>query len=151
VIRCLLAVALFALAARPASARTPEEVQALMARAVDYIRDFGFQKGLDEFNRPDGPFVDGELYIFCNNAAGLQLANGGNPKMVGKNMSGLRDAEGRATNSDMFRLAQTQGQGWYEYIWPNAAKRKLQRKVAYVVRIDDQTFCASGYYKPDQP
>ena len=150
-IRHLLAVALAVTAAQPASARTAEEVQALMVRAVDYIHQHGQQEAFAEFNRPGGQFVDGELYVFCGTAAGIQLANGGNPKMVGKDLTGLRDAEGRVPNDDMYQLALTKGRGWYEYVWPNPAARKLQRKVAYVVRIDDQTFCASGYYKPDQP
>lgn len=150
-IRSLLAVVFGIMAAKPASARTPEEVQAFMARAVDYIHEHGQQQAFAEFNRPDGQFVDGELYVFCNNAAGTLLANGGNPKLVGKNLSGLHDAEGRVTVTEMYQLAQTKGQGWYEYVWPNPAERKLQRKVAYVVQIDDQTFCASGYYKPGQP
>jgi cytochrome c len=150
-IRGFLAVALVVVAAQPASARTAEEVQSLMARAVDYIHEHGEQEAFAEFNRRDGQFVDGELYVFCGTAAGIEVANGGNPKLVGKDLSSFRDAEGRSMIAEIYQMAHTKGQGWYEYVWPNPTERKLQRKVAYVVQIDDQTFCASGYYKPDQP
>lgn len=147
----LLGVGCCATALQPAFAHSPDEVQALVERAADYIRDHGRQQAFATFNRPDGGFVEGELYIFCNDISGVQLANGGNPKMVGKNLSGLRDAEGRLPTVDLNRIAQTAGRGWYEYLWPNPAKGRVERKTAYVLRIDDRTVCASGYFKPNQP
>jgi cytochrome c len=147
----LLAVALFAATVRPVSARSPEEVQALVERAAEHIREYGRQQAFADFNRPDGGFVDGELFIFCNDASGVQLANGGNPKMVGKNMSAVRDADGKLPARELYRIAQTKGQGWFEFLWPNPAKGLVEQKAAFVVRIDDQTICASGYYKPNPP
>jgi cytochrome c len=147
----LLGVGLFAATVMPVSARLPEEAQALVERAAEHIREHGRQQAFADFNRPDGGFVDGELYIYCNDASGVQLANGGNPKLVGKNMSALRDAKGTLTTAEIFRIGQTKGRGWYEYFWPNLVKGLVERKAAYVLRIDDQTICASGYYKPDPP
>jgi cytochrome c len=151
VIRVLLGAAFFVVATGPASAGSPEEVQALVGRAAEHIRDVGQQRAFADFTRPDGGFVEGELYVFCSDDTGVQLANGGNPKLVGRNMSSARDAKGRATNVELHRIGQTKGHGWYEYLWPNPAKRRVERKVVYVVRVDDQIVCASGYYKPDQP
>ena len=79
------------------------------------------------------------------------LANGGNPKLVGRNLSTLRDAEGRLPIVEINRVGLTEGQGWVEYLWPNPQTHRVQRKITYVVRIDDQTVCGSGFYKPDQP
>ena len=146
----LLGVGFFTAAPAPAFALPPEEVQALVERAADYIREHGRQQAFADFNRPDGGFVDGDLYVFCNDITGVQLANGGNPKMVGKNLSTLSDAEGHMTTLDMNRIGQTTGHGWYEYLWPNPAKGRIERKTAYVLRIDDRTICGSGYFKPDQ-
>jgi cytochrome c len=147
----LLGVGLFAAALAPVFARSAEEAQALVERAADYIREHGRQQAFADFSRPDGGFVDGDLYVFCNDISGLQLANGGNPKMVGKNLSALRDAEGNATTLDMNRIGQTTGHGWYEYLWPNPVKGRVERKISYVLRIDERTICGSGYFKPDQP
>jgi cytochrome c len=147
----LIAAVHFAIVAQPASAHSPDEVQALVERAAEHIRAHGRQQAFDDFNRPDGGFVDGELYIFCFDDEGIERANGGNPKFVGKNLSKARDAGGKLTYIDMWHIGQTNGQGWYEYTWPNPVKGRIQQKVAYVLRIDDQTVCASGYYKPDQP
>jgi cytochrome c len=147
----LLGFGLFAVALKPVFAHSPEEVQALVERAADYIRAHGREQAFATFNRPDGGFVDGDLYVFCLDITGVELANGGNPKIVGKDLSSLRDSEGRMSTLDINRLGHTAGHGWYEYLWPNPAKGRIERKTTYVLQIDDHTVCASGYFKPDQP
>jgi len=147
----LLAVGLCAAAVRPVAARSAEEVQTLVERAAQHIRDVGRQQAFADFNRPDGGFVDGELYVFCTDAAGQVLAQGDNPKMVGKSFANVRDAAGNSPSAELFRVVQPTGKGWLEYLWPNAAAGRVQHKVAYVVRIDEKTVCGSGYYKADRP
>ena len=147
----LLGVALSAAACWPATAHTADDVQALVERAAAHIRTVGPEQAFADISRPDGGFVDGDLYVFCNSADGTVLANGGNPKIVGKNLAGLRDAEGSRPILDGVRLGLAQGQGWLEYFWPNPEAGRVQRKMTYVLRIDDQTICGSGYYEPDRP
>jgi cytochrome c len=147
----LLGVVLFATMVEPASAHSPEEVQALVGRAADYIGEHGRQQAFADFSRPDGGFVDGDLYVFCQDVGGVVLAHGGNPKIVGRNMAGVRGPDGRLSNVEINRLGLSQGSGWLEYLWPNPGAGRVQLKVAYVRRIDDHTVCGSGYYKPDPP
>ena len=148
---CLLGVALSGVAAAPVGAHSPDEALALVERAADHIREKGRLQAFADFNRPNGGFVDGDLFVFCTDSANVVLANGGNPMLVGKNMSAVRDGEGRLPAADLFRIAQTKGRGWYEYLWPNPVRRRIERKVAYAIRIDDKTMCAAGYYKPNSP
>jgi cytochrome c len=147
----LLAVGALTAAANPVAAHSPDEVQALVERAAAHFQQYGREQALADFNRPDGGFVIDELYVFCSDSAGIQVANGGNPKLVGKNLFALRDANGTLATLEIYRLGQTKGHGWYEYLWPNAATGHIQRKVSYALRMDDHTVCASGYYKPDEP
>jgi cytochrome c len=148
---CLLGAALSAVAWRPAAAHTADDVTALVERAAAYIRSAGQARGFADITRADGGFVDGDLYVFCNSADGIVLANGGNPKIVGKNLAGVRDADGRQPILDGIRLGLSQGQGWLEYLWPNTQTGHVQRKKTYVLRIDDRTVCGSGYYELDPP
>jgi cytochrome c len=145
----LIGLALVAAAARPAAAeaRTAEEAKALLERAVAHIQTVGRVRAFADISRPDGGFVDGELYVFCIAPDGIMLAHGGNPKLVGKNLMVLRDPEGTLTTVGIIRVGQTQGQGWLEYLWPNPGTGRVERKATYVVRIDEQTICASGYYE----
>jgi cytochrome c len=147
----LLAAGLFSVTAKPVCDGSPEEVQALVGRAAEYIRQQGREQAFADFSRPDGGFVEGDLYVFCLDASGVVLAHGGNPKIVGRDMSGVRGPDGHLPNVEANHLGLTQGSGWLEYLWPNPGAGRVQLKVNYVLRIDDHTVCGSGYYKPDQP
>jgi cytochrome c len=146
-----LGAALMAAEPAPASARTAAEAQALVERAADYVRAHGRDQALVDFSRPDGGFVDGELYIFCIDANGIQVANGGNPKLVGKNLFGVRSADGKLPSLEIYRIGQADGKGWFDYLWPNPHAQSIQRKVSYFLRIDDRTVCGSGYFEPVPP
>jgi hypothetical protein len=146
----LAASTLAILAATPAPP-TRDDVQDLVARAADHIRQFGPKQAFADFSRRDGGFVRGELYVFCNDDHGVVLAHGGNPKLIGKSLFPVRDAEGRQPIQELNTIAHTAGQGWLEYLWPNPETGRIQHKVSYVVEIDRQTFCGSGFYRPDPP
>jgi cytochrome c len=139
------------LALGAAAPRTSEEVVALVTRAVDHIKAVGAPAAFADFNRRDGGFLDGELYVFCNSADGVVLAHGGNPKLVGRNLTTVRDALGNHPVAEVDRIALTLGQGWHDYVWPNPATGQIQPKTSYVVRIDDNLICGSGYYPHSSP
>jgi cytochrome c len=147
----LLGIVLASVIAGPVRAHSPEEVQKLVERAADHIRQYGRDQAFADFSRPDGGFVEGDLYIFCQDASGVVLAHGGNPKIIGRNMSGVRGPDGRYSNVEINQLGLTQGHGWLEYLWPNPAAGRVQLKISYVLRIDSKTVCGSGYYKSDPP
>ncbi len=135
----------------PADARTAEEVVAFAERAVAYIHDVGRERAFADFSRPDGGYVDGELYIFCQDISGVVVAHGGNPKIVGRNMADVRGPDGRLANVEINRLGLTKGSGWLEFRWPNPATKRIELKAAYVIKVDDSTVCGSGYYKTGAP
>jgi cytochrome c len=146
-----LVFALVLAAIRPATADVAEDVRALAERAVAHLQDVGLERGFIDITRPDGGFVQGDLYVFCDDVDGVGLAHGGNPKLVGKAMIAIRDPDGTPTTAEIIRVAKTQGRGWVEYLWPNPATGRIQRKVTYVIQVDPRTVCASGYYKPGPP
>ena len=146
-----LALAFVIGSAGPGRAQQADEVQALVERAAAHVAAIGRERAFADFTRPDGGFIEGELHIFCNSIDGIVLAHGGNPKMVGRSFAEVRDGEGLAPMAELNRVGQTQGHGWVEYLWPNPVTRRIQRKVSYVVRIDDRTVCGSGYYLPASP
>ena len=160
----LLGITLFAAASRPAMAATPaitseapaaahtaEQVKAFAERAVAHIRAVGRDQAFADFSRPDGGFVDGELYIFCQDVSGVVVAHGGNPMLVGRNLAGVRGPDGRLANVEINQLGLSQGSGWLEFRWPNPATKRIELKAAYVLKVDDRTVCGSGYYKGAAP
>ena len=137
--------------AASANAHTAEEAQRLAERGVAHIREVGRDQAFADFSRPDGGFVDGELYIFCQDVSGVVVAHGGNPKLVGRNMADVRGPDGRLANAEINALGLTQGAGWLEFRWPNPATKRIELKAAYVLKVDDHTVCGSGYYKGASP
>ncbi|HET6308970.1 MAG TPA: cache domain-containing protein [Rhodopila sp.] len=144
----LIATLPYGMTVQSARAGERDEVQALVERAVDYVRVNGRLRAFAAFNRPDGGFIKGDLYIFCDDAVGINLANGGNPNLVGHNLATVRDAEGKRPALDLYQITQAQGEGWYDFLWPNPATGRVERKIVFAKRIDDKAFCASGYYEP---
>jgi cytochrome c len=138
-------------AATSASGHTADEAQALAQRGLAHIQDVGREKAFADFNRPDGGFIDGDLYIFCQDVSGVVIAHGGNPKIVGRNMSDIRGPDGRLSNVEINQLGLSQGSGWLEFRWPNPVTKRIELKAAYVLKVDDHTVCGSGYYKGTTP
>jgi cytochrome c len=135
----------------PAHAHTAAEAQALVERGVAHLRAVGRNKAFADFNRGDGGYVDGELYIFCLDRNGIAVAHGGNPKMVGRGMPDVRGSSGQPIASEIVSLGLTQGQGWIHYSWPNPSTKRVEPKSTYVIKVDNETVCASGYYQGVPP
>ena len=133
------------------SARSADEAKLLAERAVAHIRENRRQQAFDDFSRPDGGFVDGELYVFCQDISGVVVAHGGNPQLVGRNMGEVRGPDGRIPNIEINQLGLSQGSGWLEFRWPNPVTKRIELKAAYVLKVDDRTVCGSGYYKGTAP
>lgn len=146
--RGLAAAALtFGLGLTSASAVTREETKAFVEKAIAHVKSAGADKAFADFSRPDGGFVAGELYMFCYAPDGTNLAHGGNPTFVGKNLLGVKDPDGVQVNAEIIKLAMASGTGWVDFKWPNPVSKKVEPKSAYVVKVDDKTVCGSGYYK----
>jgi signal transduction histidine kinase len=135
-----------AMLAQSASASSPEDVQAFVKEALDHIHSIGKEQAFADFSRPNGGFVRDDLYIFCQAADGTVVAHGGNPAIVGRNFGNVLDPDGKAPNRELNRVGLTYGQGWVHFKWPNPVTKKVQPKSAWVVKVDDETVCGSGYY-----
>jgi cytochrome c len=130
----------------PSQAATPEEAKALSERAAGYMKQAGEEKAFADFSRPDGGFVQGELYVFCYDHDGVNKAHGGNPSFVGKNLLHIKDPDGKEPNAEIVKVGFEQGKGWVDFKWPNPATKKIQPKSAYVIHTND-VVCGVGYYK----
>jgi len=128
-----------------AATGTAPEAEAQVKAAVAFIKANGPQKAYEEFTNGT-KFKDRDLYITVYDFAGKNLAHGSNPKMVGKELLGLKDFNGVPIIENSRKLAQEKGKGWSDvYHMQNPLTKKLQAKKAYVERVGD-TFVSSGIY-----
>lgn len=140
--------ALLFMAAGPIAAMgaTAEQAKAFSERAAAHIKQVGEDKAFADFTRSDGGFVDGELYVFCYDRAGLNKAHGGNRSFVGRNLLHIKDPDGIEPNALIVKMGFEQGRGWVDFKWPNPVTKRIENKSAYVIRTNE-VVCGVGYYK----
>lgn len=126
--------------AQAAEKGTADEAIAMVNKAAAYLKKNGKEKAFAEFNNPKGQFVDRDLYIyaFMANGDGIELANGANAKLVGKNVLEMKDADGQHLIKNILAVANSKsGEAWLEYKWVNPVTHGIDRKKAYVKKVDD--------------
>jgi cytochrome c len=140
---CVLAFNSASFAAEKGSA---DEAVALVKKAVAYLNANGKDKAVAEFNSASGQFVMKDLYVFINDMNGGSVAHGGNPKLVGRSMIELKDADGKYFIKEMGEVAKTKGKGWVDYKWLNPVTKALEAKSTYVEKVGDLVV-GCGIYK----
>jgi len=145
----MMALAFSAWTGGGALAVTQDEVKSFVDDAAKYVKANGKDAGLAEFNKKDGKFVKGELYIFALDFNGTTLAHGANEKLIGKNLfeMNLKSADGKMFMKEMAEVAKSSGTGWVEYMWTNPETKKVQPKISYIVKVDETYFIGAGAYK----
>ena len=125
---------------------TAEEAAAMVKKAVAYLKANGKPKMIEQAGNSKGQFVDRDLYLTIYDMNGVVLAHGVNPRIVGKNLSDLRDADGKLFVKELLAAAKAAGTGWVDYKWVNPISNEILAKSAYFERVDD-VIVASGFYK----
>ncbi len=146
----LAAVSLFALSlhaqALAAERGTAAEATAMVKKAIEYIKTNGKEKAFSEINNPKGIFRDRDLYIFVYDMKGNTLAHGNNPKMLGKNLMELKDADGAFIVKRFVEVGNGKGKGWVDYKWPDPITKAIEPKSSYIEKHEDMVLGA-GIYK----
>lgn len=139
-------IVLFGAGVLPAFAVPKDDALALVAKAVTRVKDVGKEKALAEFNDPKGPFVKGELYVFAYTLQGVIIAHPMNPKLIGKDMTDVKDSDGKFFTKDFIATVNGPGKGWVDYNWTNPTTKKIEAKSSYVAKAGD-IFVGCGIYK----
>jgi signal transduction histidine kinase len=145
-LRALLCASLMHGAAHAAEQGTAAEAEAMVKKAVAYIKANGPEKAYEEFTHGKG-FKDRDLYVIVYDLNGKNLAQGANPKLVGKDLMGLKDPDGKPLIKMFVDLARDKGKGWVEgYKFLNPVTQKIEGKAMYLERVGD-TLVGCGIYK----
>jgi len=127
---------------------TPEQAKALVARAIQYGKQYGVEKLISEATA--GAFHVGagsDLYISIYDAEGTIKAIGFNPKgLVGNNGMALKDADGKMFFKEIMTQAKAKGSGWVDYKWKNPTTNEIAAKSTYFEAWNGYVI-ASGIYK----
>jgi cytochrome c len=124
---------------------TREEAQAMVKKAIAYIKDRGPDKAYVEISDREGQFVDRDLYVVVYGLDGKVLAHGGNAKLVGKDMIDAQDVDGKFFVKERVELARKQVSFWQDYKIANPTDKKVEPKQMYCERLDETAVCAGIY------
>jgi cytochrome c len=126
---------------------TKPEAVALVKKAIAYFKANGKEKTFAEINNKSGTFVDRDMYVYVINAGGVMLAHGALEKMIGKDLTLLKDADGKLFGSELLSLTKSGKPGWVDYKWPNPVTQQIEAKTTYLEPVGDMGF-AVGIYRP---
>jgi len=125
---------------------TAAEAEALVKKAIALIKSSGREAAFAEINNPKGRFTDRDLYVFVYDMSGKCVAHGQNPKMIGKELIDMKDADGKYFVKERVEIAKTKGSGWQDYKFTDPLTRKIEHKRAYIERYED-LIVGCGIYK----
>jgi signal transduction histidine kinase len=125
---------------------TAAEAEAMVKKAVAYMKSNGTAAAFAEISNPKGRFTDRDLYVFVYDMNGKCVAHGQNAKMIGKELGEMKDADGKLFVKERIEIAKAKGKGWQDYKFTDPLTKKIERKSAYVERYED-LIVGSGIYR----
>lgn len=127
---------------------TLDEATALVKKAVTFAKANGKEKVIAEANNPKGQFVDRDLYVNIYELnTGIVRAYVVNTKLLGKDVSELKDADGKSFIRDILNIAKKDGKGTVDYKWLEPSTKAIMPKVVYLERWEDLVFTSGSYKK----
>jgi signal transduction histidine kinase len=118
----------------------------MVEKGLAYLQKNGKEALIQEVNNKNPEFVTNDTYLTVRSIDGTQLAHPTNPKLVGKNMVVLPDADGKLFRKEIIDTAQAKGKGWVDYRYNNPVTKELEKKSTYFVKSGD-IILEAGIYK----
>ena len=135
-------------------AKLKAEAKKMVADAVAYYKTNGQASIKDFQENKDGKWMKGSLYVFMFDENLVCLVHPANKALVGKNLTELKDRDGKFFMKEMLKNAKSkEGQGWNDYYWPNPDKtgKPIEPKSSFVIGIDGgKNLIGVGIYGSDK-
>lgn len=106
------------------------------------------------FHDPSGRFIAKDAYIFVIDRKGIELVNPGFANLEGRDLMDLKDTQGKPLVREMFKVVETSGSGWVDYMWPKPGESVSTQKSTYVAKAkmgDQWVLVGCGVYLADAP
>lgn len=126
---------------------TKDEAKTMVDAAFEHIKKVGADKAYQDFTHDKGAWTRKDLYVMAYDGKGVALAHGANEKLVGKDMSAVKDASGAPVVPSLQAMA-NKGGGWYDYDWPDPLTKKIAQKSTYARKLPSgDGFIGVGIYR----
>ncbi|MEA1927021.1 MAG: cache domain-containing protein [Candidatus Auribacterota bacterium] len=124
------------------------KVKALVEKGVRMAVADGEEQTLIAIGDPQGPFIEGDLYLFAGPLDMIGLsAHPYRPGLVGRDLSNFKDSKMFSFIADFTRIANEDGAGWVEYMWPKPGEEETSIKRTYIMKVPGKNlYIGCGYY-----
>jgi len=146
ILKTLVALFIFCVVHFTWAADAPADAIAMVEKGLSYLDKNGKEALIKEINNKSPDFIKGDIYLYVRGIDGAILAHPINPKLIGKNMLELPDADGKLYRKDILNLAKTKGKGWVDYRYNNPLTQQVENKSTYILKSDD-IILEAGIYK----
>ena len=124
----------------------PADAIAMVDKGLAYMQKNGKDALVQEINNKNPEFINGSIYLYVRGLDGVVIAHPINPKLIGKNMLDLPDADGKYYRKEIIALAKSKGKGWVDYRYNNPVSKQIENKTTYIFRSND-VILEAGIYK----
>ncbi|MFZ6775560.1 cache domain-containing protein [Undibacterium sp. Ji83W] len=124
----------------------PADAIAMVDKGLAYMQKNGKDALVQEINNKNPEFINGSIYLYVRGLDGVVIAHPINPKLIGKNMLDLPDADGKYYRKEIIALAKSKGKGWVDYRYNNPVTKQIENKTTYIFRSND-VILEAGIYK----
>ena len=148
-IHLLLGICLFITTSSHAVEKaTKDECMSMCKKAVALAQEKGAEEMITKVADPGGPFIWKDTYLYVINLdSKFVVAHPIRPNLINRDMSGLKDINGKMFFVEMFNIALDKGEGWLDYMWPKPGEKMPSSKSTYVLRVPGQPYAVmSGIY-----
>jgi len=122
-------------------------VKAVVERGVIMAIVEGEEATLAAISDPEGPFIDGDLYLFAGLVSDVIMVAHPYSSLLNQDLSDYEDPEGNLLFANFVVVASGAGAGWSEYWWPKPGEEDVSRKLTYIMKVAGQDlYIGCGYY-----
>lgn len=145
-LRSLFVMLLLAAGVARAANDDPAIAIAMVDKGIAYLQKNGKEALIREVNKKNPEFIQEGVYLTVRALDGTQLAHPVNPRLIGKNMVILGDADGKLFRKEIIDKAASEGKGWVDYRYNNPVSKVIEKKSTYFARSGD-VILEAGIYK----
>lgn len=127
---------------------TPVQAKAMEARVIAELKD-NASAAVEKFNRLDGEFRQGDLYVFCFNVENGVFTAHPDRGLLGTDIRQLWEMDGSPLGKKIFDAANGANDSTIvtvSYNFPKPGTTSPAPKESYVTKVGNQG-CGVGYYK----
>jgi signal transduction histidine kinase len=122
---------------------TPEEAKAMVLKAAEFAKSHGMEEAKAAFEDLHSEWHDRDLYVYVYKVGEpIVISHGKNPAIAGKNLSGLKDVDGKHFPRE---IAAIKDEAWVDYKWQTPGTKTIEAKTAFCKNIEIGIVCAGAY------